>query len=565
MSKKKNLKKIEPKKVIDSTNKLSFLDRFNNWLVKNENVLFISTIFLSAILCFINFDVKLSIGHDDALYIEGGFNYAKNFWGYYYTANAPLYVMFLALPISIWGMNLIILKIFSVLFFLGSTSILYFAFRKRLPLVVLFPVFLIISTNWYLIEFASLTYTECFYMFMASIFISVLFKSLDKLSENGDNLVKLWPQLLLLSFMLFVLAFTRNIAVVAILAVALLFLIRKYWKSAILVVLLFFGIRSGYDALRNTIWGSQGQFSNQMEIILRKEAYNPAAGLEDFDGFTNRFVENNVIYLSGRFYEIIGTKEELSEYKPALSVITIILLVLSLIVAFRNKNYYLLGALLYTGSILGATFFALQTSWGQGRFVMIHVPFILLGFFFLGYTLLNGEKTKSASWLYVLIILFFAYPGLSKSISLGKKNITTLKKNLAGDVFAGYTDDYKNYLKLSQWCADSLPKNSVVACRKAPMSFVYGKGMQFEGIYEANEQTLPDSVLKRLHLSKITHVILANIRVNPKMPANEQGGYVNTVHRLVYPIQDRLEFVKQEGQSEPSILFKINYKGTPYE
>jgi hypothetical protein len=548
-----------------SGNSTSWLERVNHWLERKEKPVISFIMLLSAILCFINFDVKLSIGHDDALYVEGGFNYAKDFFGYYYTANAPLYVMFLALPISIWGINLIALKIFSIVFFLGSNFVLYRAFRIRIPFAVLIPVFFLIATNWYLIQFASLTYTECFYMLMAAIFIWVFFKTIEVLNVEGDKLKSVWTWLAGLAFMLFVLAFTRNIAVVSIIAVLVYLLSKKWWRSAILVTLLFFGFRTGYDQVREAIWGSQGQFSNQMDIILRKEAYNPDAGLEDFEGFKNRFIDNNVIYLSGRFYEILGLKEELTEYKPSLSVITIILLLTGLLVAFIRKQSFLVASFLYSGSIIGATFFALQTSWGQGRFIMIHVPFMMLIIFYLFYSLFNSVKAKGASWVYFLIISLFAFPGFSKAFKNGKSNISTLKKNLSGDVFAGYTEDYRNYLKLSQWCADSLPPNSVVACRKSPMSFVYGKGMNFQGVYQADEKANPDSVLKRLHEAHITHVILASIRVNPKMPADENGGYINTVHRLIYPIQDRLEFVKQEGTSEPSMLYKIIYKGTPYE
>ena len=242
MSKKKHQKISPSSATIKPKTADSFFDKLNSWLEKKERILVVSVLILSALLCFINFDVKLSIGHDDALYIEGGYNYAQDFFGYYYTANAPLYVMFLSIPISIWGMNLIVLKVFSVLFFLGSSSVLYLAFRKRIPAAILFPVFFIISTNWFLIEYASLTYTECFYMFMASLFILVLFKTLDKVNASQEHLKSIWPQLLLLSFMLFILAFTRNIAVVSVIAVALLFVLKKYWKSAIIIVLLFFAL-----------------------------------------------------------------------------------------------------------------------------------------------------------------------------------------------------------------------------------------------------------------------------------------------------------------------------------
>ena len=53
----------------------------------------IAIIFLAAIFSFLSFDNKISIANDDALYIEAGANYAKNFFGYFYTETAPLYPM----------------------------------------------------------------------------------------------------------------------------------------------------------------------------------------------------------------------------------------------------------------------------------------------------------------------------------------------------------------------------------------------------------------------------------------------------------------------------------------
>jgi hypothetical protein len=130
---------------------------------------------------------------------------------------------------------------------------------------------------------------------------------------------------------------------------------------------------------------------------------------------------------------------------------------------------------------------------------------------------------------------------------------------MSGDLYAGFTPDYTNYLKLSRWCADSLPDNAYVACRKAPMSFIYSGGKPFYPIYTAST-TNPDSVLALFRREGVTHVILGSLRRNPKAA---DGYIINTVHRMIRPVAEKypqkIRFVKRMGAAEPADLFEISY------
>ena len=140
------------------------------------------------------------------------------------------------------------------------------------------------------------------------------------------------------------------------------------------------------------------------------------------------------------------------------------------------------------------------------------------------------------------------------------------KKNLSGDVYEGYTPDWKNFLKCSRWCNDSLPANTLVASRKAPMSFIYAKGKKFFPIYKVikkdslTQQSNADSALAFFKSNNVTHLMLASLRTNP----NENNGQViNTLHNIAQPIMEKypnaLKLVHTEGLSEQTYLFKINY------
>ena len=126
-------------KQTDST--VSLFETLEHHLQQKKNTylfLIIGLAFFLSILCF---DAKISLANDDALYIESGAKYAKDFFAKesFYLANAPLYPTLLGLIIKVFGVNLIVLKFFSILFFCSGLFLLFIAFRNRIPYTILIP------------------------------------------------------------------------------------------------------------------------------------------------------------------------------------------------------------------------------------------------------------------------------------------------------------------------------------------------------------------------------------------------------------------------------------------
>ncbi|MBL0342949.1 MAG: hypothetical protein IPP71_20010 [Bacteroidetes bacterium] len=221
--------------------------------------------------------------------------------------------------------------------------------------------------------------------------------------------------------------------------------------------------------------------------------------------------------------------------------------------------------LVYVGTMLGLTFLVLQTRWDQPRLIMVYVPLLLLVVLYGFYSYLHRSGSVGLLGYLALAVLIVG----SSFMTTAKKavsNFPVLKKNIQGDKYYGYTPDWENYLRMSEWCADSLPPSSLVACRKAPMSFVYGRGRPFFPVYSviAIDSTTnlsnPDSALNYFNQNKVTHVLLANLRRNP----NKIDGYIiNTMHRMLQPIAQKypqkIQLVKQIGNTEPSYLYEIKY------
>jgi hypothetical protein len=315
-----------------------------------------------------------------------------------------------------------------------------------------------------------------------------------------------------------------------------------------------------FEFLRKMLWGDTNQFSNQFnKLISWKDPYDPSKGTEDFQGYVSRFIGNFDLYINKRLLQIINFTSE-SDYtiRPGIGFLFIVISIIALFFCIRKRKKYSLFVFLYSGALLFITFFAIQTRWDQLRLILVFIPLI---FIFLFDSLYPSPKKISFLKTFVLCCLMslIFFSSFISSLKSSAKNLPIVKENIKGDMYFGYTEDWKNYLKMSKWCADNLPEHSFVAVRKAPMSFIYGNGKSFFPIYQA-DYTDPDSALKYLKVNGVTHIVLASLRRNPK----KQDGYIiNTIHRIVEPIArkypDKLTLIRQEGITEPSYLYKINY------
>jgi hypothetical protein len=79
-----------------------------------------------------------------------------------------------------------------------------------------------------------------------------------------------------------------------------------------------------------------------------------------------------------------------------------------------------------------------------------------------------------------------------------KVNQKVLAKNISGNRYYGFTPDWQNFLRMSEWVGENIPDTVLVASRKPSMSFIYSGGRDFYGIYRfpsvAPEKLLGDLV-----------------------------------------------------------------------
>ena len=549
-------------KAASISNNGSVFEKIEVWGANNEKKLLFLFLGLSLLFSFMLFNARISEAHDDALYLEGGWRYVNEFPNYFYTQNAPLYVLFLGLLTKLFGFKLLVFKLFNVVFSFFAVFFFFKAFYKRIPFVVFIPVMIFVSCNHLIQYYASMTFTEAFYLFLQALFFYWFFKLHDALQTepNGMKHIKLW---LMVGLFTFLIATCKSVAIVAVPVLIVFFLLTKQWKNAGLALGAYLIFKIPYELIVKLIWGSQNQFSGQSKILLLKDPYDKSLGNEDLSGFVTRFFDNCNLYLSKRFFQLLGLRNEDSvEVFGLLAFIVIVVLLIALFQVFKQKNMPLVFFGLFTGAELLLSFVILQARWDQPRIVLICMPIMLMLMYLLFYNAV--KKSGMGQGIYMVIIGIISISVILSSFKRGSVNLPIVKKNLAGNIYYGYTPDWQNFLKCSEWCADSLPQNALVASRKAPMSFVYGKGKKFFPIYSVitkdslTQQSQPDSALAFFASKGVTHIMVGSLRINPKV---NSGDVINTVHNIVQPIMqkypNKLKLVHTEGLSEQSYVFEI--------
>lgn len=556
---KQGRKSVPQKKAAGSApkQKQGLLDSLQKYFLRKRKFYFILSCVLTLLFAILLFDVKMSNANDDSMFVNLGWRITKDI-SLMYSANAPLYPLFLSLPISIFGLKIVLLKSLSIIFIFLHLALLYYAFRNKVNDFVLMMALLTTAVNSYFLYFASMTFNEAFFLFLQSLFFLVIFKYYDSITSTR-SLKNTWHKWLLIGLMAMLISLAKNVAILGIVVLIIFLLWDKKYVHTVYAAGSFLIFKGALAIFNSAFLGDVTQYSNQSRLLFQVDPYNPAKGMETFSGFVQRFFRNGELYLSKRLFQVLGLKSEDSiTTNGALVFFCAVIFLTAVIFIIRNKDKVLLFLAMYLSAMMAATFTVLQVQWDQPRMVMIFVPILLMTVYGGWYYFLKN-KNSVLQFLLAAITAVTLFAGLVATLKKSEKNYTILQKNLSGDIYYGYTTDWINYLKMSAWCGDSLPQDALVGARKAPMSFIYAKGKPFYGIDMAFSSN-PDSVLERLQANKVTHVLMASLRRNPKVA---DGQIINTIQRLMYPVMQKypkkLELVKQIGETEPAYLYKINY------
>jgi hypothetical protein len=546
------------KESVRTVSKQDLFDRLNNWFEKHDKKVFYTLLFLSTLFSLLLFDSKVSDGGDDSSYIERAWSLLKDGKFPYY--QGPGYPIFLSFFVKMFGLNVIALKLVSVACQFGFVWFTYKAFVKRVPYLVLFALIAFISLNSYILYYSSQTFTETFFLFIQSICFYLVFKIIDSIraEESLFNELKAnYLKWILFGFLFVLLSISKSVAIVAVVAVVIYFLLNRNFKQVLFVIASFILIRLIYTYVTTAMYGPSD--SDQFEMILRKELYKKEAGYEDLGGMITRFFNNFNTYMSLHIYRIMNLRKEnyeLASIVPQFAYITVLILSIYTWISYR-KNKFVFFSSIYLAVLCGGIFFGIQAANMQDRLIIIVMPFIFLLLFYGTYELV--KRSSFVQGIFVIFASVMLIITVGKSAIQAKKNTTALKKNLSGDIYYGYTPDWENFLKMSKYCADSLPENAKVISRKPSMSFLYGDGKKFVGQYMVTSMDA-DTVLMSWKKLDVQYVLLGNLRMNPK---KNNGRVINTVQRMLGPVYQKypqkVKLIKSIGTTEKSELYEIKY------
>jgi hypothetical protein len=468
--------------------KKDLLDSLSDYFINRQKIIFFFGLALTLLFSILLFDVKVSPGGDDSAYITRAYDVVHGFT--FPVFQGPLYPFVLSFFVWIFGINLIVLKCFSLLCVVFSVYLFYKTFADKMPPVIVGVTFILLSFNYSLLYYSSQTYSEAFYLLLQSI----LFWVMAKKFTGEDSEKRSLKDYFIVGLLVFLLTLTRNVALGALLAVIGYFVVTRKWKSLLMSFGSFTVCYVLFGVFKRIIWGDTGlQIASQASSIGYKSFYNPSMGNEDFMGFVQRFIDNSNMFFSKHIFNFLGLRLDAPGTSIILMLLIWIVLGIALFLGLR-KNKLLLLTAIYTIAMCAVSFIALQKDWSQSRMIIVYLPFFLIMFFAVLFHWFKTDRFKRFQFLVPVTAVLLIYTSFNFTASNVKQQNVTLSHNLDGDLLYGLTPDWVNYILMSKWAAANVPKNAGVAVRKQDISFIYGQ-RKFIGITKVPTIT-PDSLLK---------------------------------------------------------------------
>jgi 4-amino-4-deoxy-L-arabinose transferase-like glycosyltransferase len=550
----------------------ALFDRFEAFALKRERVLMWVTFGLSILCSFFLFDLKVSIGGDDSAYVERAYNFIhKGVYPYY---QGPGYPLVIALLMKVFGFNIPVFKLFSLIFYTAHIVLTWITFRRKIPYIILLLMVGFVVVSDYMQYYASQTWSEAFYMFVQAVVLWLTMKAVALKKPEGtvaEDLKKSWYLWLGIGLAFAFLAMTKTVAIFGITAPVIYFVIQKKYRFAIYIALSFLIFRIGIGQVEKATYGPNT--SNQWEQMMMKDAYKKELGTLDAAGFMGRFGENLKTYSSMHFFRFLHIIPQ-DQYKLSEDatnpnderqlgwLVTVMVTLLILYSSFRifkeNKEVFFL--VLFTLVMCGGIFFGIHASNRQDRLIIILFPFILM---IIGYGLYITAKNFRIlqvliAGIFGLVLLSSFYHTLAKT----PESIACLQKNLGNEPYYGYTQDWINYLEMGDWCVKNLPEGCLVACRKPTISFITTKKQMWYGVHTIESED-GDYWLKKFKDAGVTHILVADLRAIPHKKTNR---IISTMHKVgtfivqKYPQNpNKLKLVHVVGTEEKAQLFEIMY------
>ena len=485
MKQQKNIQKVQNTQKPQQTKKASA--NISDFFERNKKLFLWISLAIGVLMSIFMFDVKADLSGDDCDYVLYADRFCHNFT--FPGFRGPLYPIILSPFVLIFGVNLVVLKALSAVFILLSIWLLYKSFCNKIKAIILMPAIFLVCICSYVFFYASYTYSEPFFMLVQSLFIYFFSQYFLTDEEQIYTIKKDWRKYLILGALILAMGLTRSVGFGIIGALILYFALKLRWRDMFYTLSATGIVFFAFQIFKKIVWSTAGS-AYDLQNYLAKNYYNINQGMEDLAGFFNRLIENSNIYLSKFLYMFMGLRPEDTQFiAPFLTVIIYVLFIVFLITVFK-KSKSLLFTGIYVAVMNFASFVILQSNWQQDRLIMIYYPLIIL--FLLGglyYFVFTIKKLRILRFVFPLMIAIMILGNISHSSKKINRNLPVLQRNISGNMLAGLTPDWSNFILMSKWVAANIDKNDKVVSRKASMSYIY-TGRQFEGMSSVPSQLI---------------------------------------------------------------------------
>ncbi len=537
--------------------KHSIYDRLNHWFEQNNYRWLLGVIAIGLICSIFTFDIKPGVDGDDTSYVLSAMKIVHSGQlpiGF----RTPGYPIVLSLFVWMFGVNLVILKATSLLFFLGIIVSLFFVFRNRLQPIILSSLLLLVAINPLMLKYSHQTFSEMLFTLLLIWTIHFILLSSEKESSRY----------ILIAAIFTMASFYVRIAGATIAGVAvLLFAYQRRWKQFVIYIILCAAL---YSPMKIYEWTSSTTALGQASILMLKNPYNTTEGMETASGFVDRFINNIFNHANYQLPSALGLPmpQELGaadgRFIPSTSaffgvLISVILLTGCIAPIIRRPKSMMAFLGFFIVAYVVFISVALQNIFATPRMLIPILPYLIIGTFE-GFRMLGNRWVKvtdiEAVSTRAKSLIFTAVIGLMLANIIGTKesideNYPILKANLGGNEFAGFTEDWTNYLRASVWIKAQLPIQSTgIICRKPELFLLYAGNYNVYGAYKI-DQTNPDSIIAKWKSLNMTHLLYDNFQ------------WTSTLRRYIQPVAEKypqmFEMVHQEGSQYPSYIFHLNY------
>lgn len=457
-----------------------FLGKYTWYILGVSLVLFI----LFGILLFNPF---INEAGDDTSYIEGA--YAVLYQNTFPSFQGSLYPFVLSILILAFGVDVVILKAFSLICLTLSVGLLFRSLHKHVDPVLNIFVLLMSTFSGATLFYGSQTFNEAFYMMVQSISCLLFIKYYAGEDSEQNKWSKKISIALWVTLWIFLAGITKTVGIVFLPAAIITLLLFRRWKDSILTFSAFALYYLIFAGIKNLVWGIDFLKSDnsQAHALMQKNPYNAGDGMEDFSGYLTRLVENANLFISKYFYNFSHLRENTEAVQPLalLTIFTIVIWIFSLYQGVVKKNKTIVFLALYAGFFMGVTFVALQTFWRQDRLLLPVFPIILLLFWHAIKELTKFEKrwySAITGLIVMMALIFISFTDVVKKTQEPKFR-KHQKAYFKGNRVSSYTNDWKNFLLMSEWSANNTPDTVKIASRKGSMSNIFSGKFKFYGIY----------------------------------------------------------------------------------